>query len=662
MKIKIIFFIVTLVLLAVLVPAGVYFLRDLVEVYNLNFSNFTSSYFINLFFSKETYFRFFKDIDTPNILGWGIFAYFFINSILGMFGNLKVYERYSQTDTYGSHGTSRWQTKKEIIKNYSKDKMGWFLGTWLNDKVYNLGMEGAYHPLNGELNMQMTVIGPPGSQKTTGFVLPNIFHIPYIYKNSKEKADLIITDPKSEIWALTSDYLEKEGYEVRVLDFIHLKYGDTINPLDSIETEKELMEIADGYVRSVEASTGEGSKDGFWAEQEGQALGALIGAIKQVRPKEKQVIYECLRTLTDEMTNHEGAIDMIKAKAFFTENNIEGAALQLWKNFLLICKSENTAGNILGGLAGKLKLFAIEEIQNITSRTTIDIKKLGAKKERPMALYIFMPDGDRTFTPIINVVISSIFVQLYKTAYLYNNKLYNPVYFILEEMANIGRISGIQEKLGTMRGRRIYPMMIWQSLSQMKNRYKDGWEDILSMCDTQVYLGINDDFTAKYCSDKLGNTTIKVQSLSRKPDSLVNDNQSESQNYQQRKLMYPDECSRLENGKMILIQRSKYPAILEKTQYKYWEEKLKICIEKNVKDLPQISKSFKNNELSLDVEDFTVDEHKKERIFEKRNFDKDEKEINIDFEEFQEKENLNFDEIELDIEELKKEFEIDRGF
>jgi len=45
----------------------------------------------------------------------------------------------------------------------------------------------------------------------------------------------------------------------------------------------------------------------------------------------------------------------------------------------------------------------------------------------------------------------------------------------------------------------------------MKNRYKDCWEDILSMCDTHLYLGINDDFTAQYCSRFLGNTTLYVK-------------------------------------------------------------------------------------------------------------------------------------------------------
>ena len=149
-----------------------------------------------------------------------------------------------------------------------------------------------------------------------------------------------------------------------------------------------------------------------------------------------------------------------------------------------------------------------------------------------MALFILMPDNDKTFFPIINSIVTSILSQLYKTAASLGGSLSNPTYLILEEMANIGNIPSIEMMLGTMRSRRIYPMLVWQSLPQLKNRYSDYWEDILSMCDTHLYLGINDDFTANYCSNSLGDTTIKIQSTHNKTTCiLADDSASQSQNY-----------------------------------------------------------------------------------------------------------------------------------
>ena len=132
-------------------------------------------------------------------------------------------------------------------------------------------------------------------------------------------------------------------------------------------------------------------------------------------------------------------------------------------------------------------------------------------------------------------------------------------------------------------------MLIWQSLPQMKNRYKDCWEDILSMCDTHLYLGINDDFTAQYCSRFLGNTTINVQGISKNIEGILESGrQSQQQNYYARNLMLPDECKRLCQEKLILNQRSFYPSLLNKVQYKYWERPLRICDLSDVKDLPEI--------------------------------------------------------------------------
>ena len=142
--------------------------------------------------------------------------------------------------------------------------------------------------------------------------------------------------------------------------------------------------------------------------------------------------------------------------------------------------------------------------------------------------------------------------------------------------------------LGTMRSRRIYPMLVWQSLPQLKNRYSDYWEDILSMCDTRLYLGINDDFTANYCSSSLGDTTIKIQSTHNKTSSLLSDDSpSQSQNYYMRKLLLSDECKRLPQSSLIISQRSLFPSILSKVQYKYWNKKDRICPSSFVEDLPE---------------------------------------------------------------------------
>lgn len=591
-------------LLVFAVIANIAAISDMVIQTKTPFFSIEPSIILSYLFELKTYttpFSFANPIMNAAVFLSGMCAFYIFTFTASGKGS------YRMRADYGSHGTARFQSPTELLFNYgnknklTKDaerdlpegakrdfKFGWFLGSLNAGTTFKLNGDGLYHSVHGELNMQMTVVGPPGSQKTTGFVLNNVFHIANMYAldQSKEHADLLITDPKSEIWALTSVKLQALGYDIHVLDFIHLKYGDTFNALDFIDTEKELMEIADGYIRAVDAATG-GAKsgDGFWIEQEGQAMAALMGAVLQnfENPRFEHILH----LLTDVFVNPDGsgALNPAIARRYFAQN-VTGAPLQLWKNFLMLSKSETVVGNILGGLAGKLKLFSISEVRSLMGSTSLDIRKLGAEKEKPMAVFIMMPDNDLTFSPLINMVVTTVIKQLYKTAYRYNNKLKNPVYFILEEMANIGRITGLKECLGTMRGRRIYPMMIWQSLSQMKDRYKDGWEDILSQCDTNIVLGVNDNFTAKYISESLGDTTIQTTGESTASSAKGDMRKSESSSFTSRRLLKPDEITSMPNNKLLMMQRSRKPAMFYKSQHRYWRTEEQISIPQSIDNLP----------------------------------------------------------------------------
>ena len=586
-----------------------------------------SNYFHQSLISFETYTNLFNFNSPISMLGLGAFTWITYQTIAA---TKEGHKGYQESSSYGSHGTSKFQTEEEIKKGYYKDKFGWFLGTvdlkkTINkDKLfpsreikpyaYKENMEAAYHKVNGELNMQALILGPPGSRKTTGFVLPNIFHIVNMYKDKDEKADIIITDPKSELFENTADYLKKNGYEVKVLDFLNLEYGDTLNPLDYIHDEKMLIEICNTFCRATSAT----DKEDFWDSQKEQLLVAVVGFILQKNEPHKRTFSEALALLAE--VNKLNGDDLAE---IFSKKGVTGAPLQMWNNFSAAARSSNTRAGIVGTLTTAMKLFAIEGIRNLTSSTSIPIEKLGTKKEKPMALFILMPDEDRSFSSIISVIITVIFKQLYKTAHKTNNRLESPVYFMLEEFCSIDPIKNITSLLATMRGRRIYPAIIIQSISQLKDRYKNSWENIISQCDTLINLGVNDKYTANYVSDMLGTTTIKTASSSSSKRSNST-SESESQMYQSRKLLLPDEVLKLDNDKMIVRQRGTDPFLLYKVQYRHWEEKF--CELIPVTKLPRLphvdtpvpislNKSEtqdmeiqKNNEENKEVDVFSMDE------------------------------------------------------
>ncbi len=308
-----------LILMLIILPILSSVLGQFLDGYRTNMSLIPKDFLLKIAVSRSTYTNFFTKVNPPNVFGWAALGLFINYSFFGLTG-LKLQKRYTQKDDYGSHGTSRFQTPKEVKKHYFKNKLGWFLGSNTADLSYSIGMPGAYHPIASSLNMQALVLGSPGSFKTTSFVIPNIFHIPYMYKNFDEKGDIIMTDPKSEIYSLTSKYLADCGYDVYVLDFINLKYSDSLNPINYISTGKELMEIAEGYISSVADSTIISySSDTFWEESEGQLLGALIGFVKKVYPVGQQTFGQVLKILTSKNVR-----DPKKAVKFFSDYGIGG--------------------------------------------------------------------------------------------------------------------------------------------------------------------------------------------------------------------------------------------------------------------------------------------------------------------------------------------------
>lgn len=570
------FFWLLLVLGVLSVPSAVFAnaLRSLINDYRFKFSEIPDDFLKSFFLERDTYIDFVSIIDPPNFIFWLFFAILLLTIIASRYNLLRSRSSFDQVHEYGSHGTARWSSESEIRSRHYKNDIGWFLGTLTRNTGYQLGMKAAYHAVENDvkLNMQINIVGPPGSNKTTGFNLPNLLHIPQAYRKAgMVPPDVIVTDPKSELYSLTSEHYRKLGYDVRVLDFIHFKHGDSLNPLTFVSDDKELMEIAKGYIKAVNTEDGARiSGDGkFWMDESSQVLCALLGFVVQKLPFERRTLTEVAKLLTSDLI-----ADLFNAQYLFDLSEITGAPLQLWKNFLMVAPSERTRANILGTLANDLRMFSIPGVQNITGTSTFDIRQIGAKKDRPMILYILMPDGDRTFSPIINTIVTTILFTLYKTAYHYGNSLYTPVYLLLEEIANIGYIPGLLEKLGTMRGRKIYPAMSWQDLSQIRAIYGDAWESVVAKCDTHLYFGVNDKFSADYVSDIVGKTTIQIQGMSHQQAALFVANKSESLNYQSRSLLLPDEVRRFNNERLIVYQRGLTPSQLYKTQYKYWNNQI----------------------------------------------------------------------------------------
>ena len=150
--------------------------------------------------------------------------------------------------------------------------------------------------------------------------------------------------------------------------------------------------------------------------------------------------------------------------------------------------------------------------------------------------------------------------QLYNYADLNGGRLKMPVYFILDEFANIGRIPDFDKKISTSRSRGIQFSVILQNLDQLEAIYEKSYETIIGNCDTHVFLGSNSYKTVEYFSKALGEKTIFRQSKSTNRDKHWHKQGfSDSEQVMGRALMTPDELRRMDNDLCIIFEKGIKP-------------------------------------------------------------------------------------------------------
>ncbi len=176
----------------------------------------------------------------------------------------------------GQKGSGRLSTLKEIQSEYHEipEKGKKFKGkggvpiSRFGDKIY--------------IDISSThtiVIGTTRSGKGQGFVLITID----IYSRAEEKSSLVINDPKGELCGMSKELLEREGYEVKVIDFLEMNNSIGYNPLEIIKEAWREGDFAEAELRcrtfTFAMYHNTKSNDSTWEDLSMNLVNALILAL-----------------------------------------------------------------------------------------------------------------------------------------------------------------------------------------------------------------------------------------------------------------------------------------------------------------------------------------------------------------------------------------------
>lgn len=432
----------------------------------------------------------------------------------------------------------------------------------------------------------VAIIGPTGSGKSSAFFIPNLLDL-----DGKHSA--VVTDPKGELHELTYRYLKSLNYNIIKLEPLNPKANEFYyNPLLIVEDITQIREVAQLILtngnKAVEIATGSSSGGAEWINMSIPLLVAAFAYVKEFGNK---------KTINE-------AIDIILQDSLEEMERKFKKCPGAYRNFLIFkssAGSEKTLSSIKSVLTTNVQLFLDDKIEEFT-KSPIAVDDDGAKyidmekvfnplilRQKPTVLFVCVPEIKSTYMmPLMSVFYSQVLDVCM------NNKEGCPIFFLLDEFANIGVIPSIANITATARSRRIGIALGLQGVEQLRRNYgEENAADILNNLKAKViFSGLTGD-SAQYVSDLAGVTTVESISYSNNPNqgangqaflgdiisSVTGGGTSVSKSGVRRELLTPDEVRRMDPDDVLIIAHNKNPVFDKKNTY-FTQRKYTLILEK----------------------------------------------------------------------------------
>lgn len=471
---------------------------------------------------------------------------FMLGALMLYAGAIVLYYSAQQNRRPGEeHGSAKWGSIRELNKKYSdKDPKRNAILT----RHLCMSLNGRQHLRN----LLQIIVGGSGAGKTRYVVKPNLM---------LANASFIATDPKGELVRAVAPLLLQQGYVVKVFDLIDPAHSDSYNPFRYIRKDSDVFRLINNFIQNTTPKNAS-QNDPFWEKSETALDAALMLYLLHEAPPEEQTMEMMLTMIEygavkEDDDDYQSPLDLLFEA--LEEEQPGHIALRQYRIFKQA--AGKTAKSILVSAAVRLAAFTLPEIQSITSEDSLELARLG---ERKQAVFCVIPDSnDNSLNFLVGMLYTQAFQELYYQAdKIHQGPLPVPVRLMFDEFANVALPDGYARLQATMRSRNIMATIILQNISQLKALFKDDWEGIIGNADTLVYLGGNEQSTHEYISKLLGKETISTTSSSQSKGRSGSFSQSTQQTG--RELMTPDEVRLLDNRKAIVFIRGERPVIDEK--------------------------------------------------------------------------------------------------
>jgi type IV secretion system protein VirD4 len=437
--------------------------------------------------------------------------------------------REAESEREKRHGSARFINDDEIKTTFISTSMpdganphlppgAFFLAPYRKNEAIALAwQETAKHGL---------IFGGTGTGKSRGFFLYNCASV----KNTS----LVVTDPKSELWNLTSGFRERA-----------VRYAPT-DPDQSAGFNWiplcKSARMAELCARALIESGNTGKTEQFWIDAETAFLSAVFAHVSTLDKPTPLSAYRFFtrqspRSVLEQLLNSESEAAQEQAIVFEQTD-------------------ERIKGSIVPAIAAKMQFLRDDATARFTS-SQLFAPDFSVLKKFPQSVYYCLRETDIVrLKPLTSLFFTVMLEQLGATEGDEGANV--PVIMTLDEFANIGKFPAFETTITLARGRGVGLWLGVQSLSQIKAIYgEEHGRTIISNCMTKVALHGLDIETAEYISRSMGDKTETHTRLGVNFGMGVSINSSPEET--RRALLTPSEVTTIGETEVLIISGNKPP-------------------------------------------------------------------------------------------------------
>lgn len=325
--------------------------------------------------------------------------------------------------------------------------------------------------------------------------------MPLIAVLGRAAENMIVTDPKGELYQRTAGFLQSLGYTVYCLDFRSMD-KDCFNILSyaasvyrSGDKDRGLSLLSD-IINALAEDQRKNSKDRFWPDTGALWLNGTGAIMLDAYPKIEQIN---ILNWSDFNVRISASILEEQLLSKMPNNTIKSALQQCCS------AAENTFRSILITASSFFVVFNQNpKLASMLSFNTFTLDDLVKPKT---ILFLVIDDTTSTADPILGIIINQIQTYLVDKAFYSKTGKIEPRFnFLLDEFASLP-LPNMDKALATHRSRNIRYYLCAQSLALLKKRYNDP-EILLSNCNSTLFLGSTELELLRQIVAKLGDTNI----------------------------------------------------------------------------------------------------------------------------------------------------------